>query len=628
MGFIVIFLFVAVLSNAQMIVAGGFGGQVLVNNILVGDGVKTKNIVYQGHSKSIALFERGDSADLGLDAGIILSSGIATDAKGPNDVPDKSGDMSQPGNITLDNIAKIATKDAAVLEFEFMPQTEEIEFKYIFASEEYPRYVDRGFNDVFGFFISGPGISGEQNVALVPGSNVEVTIDNVNHLRNTEYFILNDSSQKVKQKYLQPNGQTVVLKANLTLIPCNWYKIKLGIADVGDRNLDSWVFVGSKSFKHKTGLGNDTTFCSENFNITLDAGHPDRNVLWYPSGERTQKINVKSYGTYTVEVFTQCGSFKDVKKILPAIKPIDIGNDTTICGNEIAKNLEVKARTFDTYQWSNGDTTPTIFVDKPGTYWLKVGRYGCYEEDTITIDAIAIPEVHLGNDTTFCGDFILPLKSNFNGDDYTWNDGSKLGILRATTPGLYWLRVDKDICHDIDTIVLNQRKPFSIDIGDPYQVYCQKRDIRLSTQLNDSSYSFSWNTGDSVGAITVNETGRYKVVVTDKVCGYSDFDETEIVFLAENLDYFVPNAFSPNNDGLNESIGPVFPLSKVDEYSFEVYNLWGEKIFESFVYGEKWDGTYKGKQSEPGVYIWMARIKAECLQDPKMYKWGTVTLMR
>ncbi|MBO6516158.1 MAG: choice-of-anchor L domain-containing protein [Bacteroidia bacterium] len=606
----------------------GFSAQVLVGNVLVGDGVQTRNIKFTGHDRAMALFENGDDAELGLDKGIILSTGIATNAKGPNDIEDKTTAFNWPGNQILDKIAGVNTKDAAVLEFEFKPQTEEIEFKYIFSSEEYLEWVDEGFNDVFGFFISGPGIVGEQNVAKIPGSNVEVTIDNVNHKRNSQYFEQNDNKGSNKHKYLQHDGQTVQLKANLELEACEWYTIKLAIADVGDPDKDSWVFIGSKSFKHKTGIGSDTSFCSEGFVRTLDAGHPGRDVLW-SNGKRTQQIEVSGYGTYWVEVFTQCGSFKDEINILPAIRPISIGNDTMICGNEVDKVLEVKNRVFDRYKWSNGDTTPTLHVDKPGTYSLTVYRDGCTAKDTIQIDDIPIPEFSLGNDTLLCGEVNMNLKPNVSGDDFTWWDGDKNGVKNIKEPGTYWLRVDQGICHYIDTIVVSNRTGLEVDIGPPYRAFCDSKDIRLTTQLNDTStYSIHWNTGARVGAITVTESGFYSVRVKDKICDYESYDDAEILFLSEALDYYVPNAFSPNMDDLNETISPSFTLSEVESYTFAIYNRWGEKVFETNTLGEAWDGNWKGKKAAPGVYMWYASVKADCLPDNKRYQKGTLTIMR
>lgn len=613
---------------SQFIVGEGFSAKVLVDNVLVGEGVETRNIKFTGHPRAIGLFENGTSADLGLDKGIILSTGVAAEAKGPNSSISHTHEFSFPGNKTLDKIAGAATEDAAVLEFEFKPQTEEIEFTYIFASDEYPEWVDRGYNDVFGFFISGPGITGEQNVAKLPGSNIEVTIDNVNHKRNTQFYQSNETKNTSKHKYLQHDGQTTVLKANLTLQPCQWYTIKLAIADVGDAQKDSWVFIGSKSFKHKTGVGEDTSFCSENFVQTLDAGHPGRDVLWSTS-EKTQQIQVKGYGKYWVRVYTDCGSFKDEVNIFPAIDPISIGNDTMICGNEVDQVLEVKNRVFETYKWSNGDTTPTMQVKKPGRYWLTVGRNGCYASDTMEIEDIPIPDFTIGNDTFICGDIDLTLKPNVPGDEYTWNDGSKAGAKKVNSPGVYWLRIDEGICYSTDTVSIGNRTAFTIDIGPPTLSYCETKDVRLTTGITDTSvYKIDWNTGAQVGAITINETGTYTVLVQDKECGFNSYDEVDVAFLSENLNYYVPNAFSPNSDELNETVKPIFGLSEVDEFRYTIYNRWGQKVFETHELGKGWDGMWNGQPAPPGVYIWYSVIKTDCLPDQKRYQKGTLTVLR
>ncbi|MFT5725260.1 MAG: gliding motility-associated-like protein, partial [Bacteroidia bacterium] len=562
------------------------------------------------------------------DKGIIISSGVAAEAKGPNNTLDNTQDMSYPGDVTLDKIAGLQTGDAAVLQFDFKPQTEDIEFKYIFSSEEYIKYVDRGFNDVFGFFISGPGITGQQNVAKIPGSNVEVTIDNVNNEDNSEYFVMNDDPNSNSYKYLQHNAQTVVLKANLTLQACEWYTIKLAIADVGDRDLDSWVFIGSKSFKHKTAIGADTAFCSENFVQTLDAGHPSRQVLW-STGERTQQIKVSGYGQYWVEVFTQCGSFKDEINIYPAIKDISIGEDTLVCGNEVNRVLKVENRVFERYLWSNGDTTPTTVVNKPGQYWLQVSRLGCSEADTMQINEIRVPVFSLGKDTFICGVVDLNIKPNINADDFTWFDDTKTGVKRITNAGTYWLRADLGVCHYIDSITITNRMDLDIDIGPPEMSFCERQDVRLTTQINDTSiYSIRWNTGQEVGAITVNETGLYAVNVVDKICGFMSSDESNVVFLSEALDYYVPNAFSPNLDGINETFSAHVGLTQVDTFHISIYSLWGEKVYESNDINDKWDGKWNGNYVSGGAYIWYAVLKTPCLPDEKRYQSGTLTIMR
>src|SRR5690606_8196735 len=96
-----------------------------------------------------------------------------------------------------------ATYNASVLEFDFIPYSDTVKFRYIFGSEEYREYVNTGFNDVFAFFISGPGYAGYQNIAKLP-NNTTVTIDNINdgeiingayvpQCNNCQYFVYNGS---------------------------------------------------------------------------------------------------------------------------------------------------------------------------------------------------------------------------------------------------------------------------------------------------------------------------------------------------------------------------------------------------------------------------------------------------
>ena len=149
-----------------------------------------------------------------------------------------------------------STNDVAKYTITFIPTADTLQFKYVFASEEYPQYPCTNFNDVFGFFISGPGISGPlsnngENIALVPSTNVPVAISNV-HAGNgagcppmfEEFYNDNTSSG------MQPvfGGVLDVFVAQAIVTPCEEYTIKLIIGDGGDNVFDSGVFLEAKSF--------------------------------------------------------------------------------------------------------------------------------------------------------------------------------------------------------------------------------------------------------------------------------------------------------------------------------------------------------------------------------------------
>jgi|GEM_PF-1412694 len=221
----------------------------LVDNVLVGGCLLVSNITFSGADQSIGSFSSG--FEFGIPNGIIISNGDVMEGTGPS--TSFSSDNS-PGNQTdVDLQALIPgfnVNDAAILEFDFNPVTTTASFSYVFASEEYPNFAPpngSAFNDVFGFFISGPGIAGPysngaENIALIPTTTTPVSINNVNPVTNNAYY------DDVANTFAF-NGYTVPLIAEITgLTPCETYHIKIAIADGGDSVYDSAVFLEANSF--------------------------------------------------------------------------------------------------------------------------------------------------------------------------------------------------------------------------------------------------------------------------------------------------------------------------------------------------------------------------------------------
>jgi gliding motility-associated-like protein len=617
-------------SNAQLVVVDQVGADFIVNKVLVGDrGIAVDNIDYQGYDRAKGYFEFGFKADLGLDRGVILSSGVSVGCKGPNDKEDYTSGRGGAGSQLLDAyLSGTKTIDAATLSFDFKPQTKQVVFNYIFSSEEYVEWIDSGFNDIFGFFISGPGITGKQNVALIPGTSDETSIDNVNTIKNSNYFIHNNDRNSTAYKYLQHDGQTVVLQAILNVTPCEWYTIELAIADVGDDLYDSWVFLEAGSFKHNTGLGPDTTYCYPNFTRVLDAGHPNKNVLW-STGERTQTITVDTFGTYSVEIFTACGSFKDEIVIGPTVKPITIGVDTTICGNEIDVELGVKGRTFEEYLWSTGDTSETIQVLTEGEYWLEVRTKDCPRRDTMVIVGTPYPAFDLGADTVYCGDISHSLNPRVTADSYSWSDGSTDSTKEVTTSGLQVLTVIKDGCSYTDSILIEDEAEFVLDLGPRKIEQCGADEITLSTGIRDSiRYSTLWSTGDTSYSIIVDQGGIYSVTVKSRSCNFEQTEEVEIIQFAGVGKFYVPNAFTPKNDELNNIFQPLQSFTAIKGYSLRIFDLWGHLVFETTDPYAFWDGKVNGAEAISEVYIWTISIRSSCLSDNEQHQSGTIIVLR
>lgn len=224
-------------GEAEFITKKLFGNCVDVFNVsLLSGSAKTAN--------AIGVFNDNTNT-IGLDSGMLITSGDAMLAIGPNNSGSAGIDNGNPGDSLAGTlIPGFTTYDATVFEFDFIPLADTIlAFDFVFASEEYPEFVNSSFNDVFGFFISGPGYNGSENIAFIPGTNIPVSIDNVNAGLNSQYYVDNTTGIT-----LQYDGFTTPIQIVAPVIPLQQYHFKVVIADAGDGIFDSGVFIQAGSF--------------------------------------------------------------------------------------------------------------------------------------------------------------------------------------------------------------------------------------------------------------------------------------------------------------------------------------------------------------------------------------------
>jgi gliding motility-associated-like protein len=235
---------------------------------LVGEGIIISNMTVNGSPFATGFFKNISGTNISLDSGIVLStgrvqtSGTITGLNGPA-VSHASTVLNFPGDAQLNSlVSNGVTGDATILEFDFIPQGDSVSFRYVFSSEEYPQFTCTNFNDVFAFFISGPGIPIPKNIALVPNTNIPVAINSINSgtpggggsittCNNmgvgspfTQYYIDNIGNLQFTH-----NGHTTVLTAKSAVQPCQVYHLKIAIADVLDQSYDSNVFLEARSLK-------------------------------------------------------------------------------------------------------------------------------------------------------------------------------------------------------------------------------------------------------------------------------------------------------------------------------------------------------------------------------------------
>jgi hypothetical protein len=229
---------------------------------LLGGGVAISNVVYTGAPNAAGLFSGGAGSEniIGFDSGIVMGSGsVQTVAphntacnkgvEGPNQCPGNTTVNGTPGDADLTALSGKPTFDAAILQFDFVPQFTTAQFQYVFSSDEYNEYANSPFNDTFGFLVNGV------NCALVPGTNLPVGVNTINggnpygtNAQHPQYFRNNDPATRTVAINTEMDGLTTVLTCNATVNAGVSNHIKLAIADATDPSLDSNVFIAGGSF--------------------------------------------------------------------------------------------------------------------------------------------------------------------------------------------------------------------------------------------------------------------------------------------------------------------------------------------------------------------------------------------
>lgn len=251
---------------AQNVIESQHSADYYVKNVLLGQNVVVGTVSQAGQPASFGQFIC-DSSIVGISKGMILSTGKVNGIFQPNStteytsygvVPDRNNPLK--GDPELDQLANGKSQDAAIIEFDFVPTKNVIEFRYVFASEEFIEYVGSEFNDVFGFFLSGPGITGNKNLAILNDGKTPISVNTINQRKNPEFFRDNTFENSVVSRSkkgtvisklyqsLEFDGLTTILIAKAEVEPFQVYHLKIAIADVADEFLDSGVFLEAASF--------------------------------------------------------------------------------------------------------------------------------------------------------------------------------------------------------------------------------------------------------------------------------------------------------------------------------------------------------------------------------------------
>lgn len=530
-------------SNAQLVVTAG-GSPTTIVNSLIGGGMTVSNVTMNCPTNAYGTFANGNTTNLGLTNGILLTTGDATMAIGPNNIASQgfcnNTSSSDPQLIAIE---PQATYDLCVLEFDVVPECSQLTVRFVFGSEEYPEFVNASFNDAFGFFISGPGPApsctpgfyNNTNVATLPNNTTPVSIDNVNAGNNAAYYVDNTGGTTI-----QYDGFTTVLTRTINLCPCQTYHWKFAIADAGDCIYDSGVFLDFLSCSNAMTLApsstpvTNCTACNGSVGVTITGGTGPFTYNWSPGGYTTPTVNNLCAGTYTVTVTDalSCSPPTTMAVTVGATVPTLTITPTQTnvacfgqCNGTASVNVTGGTPGY-TYNWlPSGGSGPSATGLCPGVYTVDVSdQGGCTETVTFTITEPPQLTATTSSTPAACGNnngsaSVTP-SGGAGGYTYLWQPSGGIG---STDPNLNagtytCIITDVNGCSIAPTVTVASTGGLSSTIAgtDALCFGGATGSVTVTPVGGNPGYTFAWTpnvsaTGTASGLVA----GTYAVVVTD-----------------------------------------------------------------------------------------------------------------
>jgi gliding motility-associated-like protein len=510
----------------------------LVNNI-VGPGNTVSNVTLNCPSGSYATFTNGNTTNVGISQGVLLTTGNATDVNGPG-TNFASVDNLNGSDPLLDGLTPGTTFNTCRIEFDIMPSCSTLQMQYVFGSEEYPEFVGSTYNDVFGFFISGPNPAGpaynNSNIAIIPSTTTAVAINNVNSGSYSQYYVDNQFGSSIVY-----DGFTTPLTAYVNVIPCQTYHMVLAIADVGDPIYDSGVFLSYNGLQCPSALvtaSSDVTICAGG-STTLTANLAATNPVytWTPATglNVTTGSSVIASPTittsYIVTAVSGCNTSTDTVVVTVGGSTVNITPQAaTTCGNPVT----LTASGASTYTWSpatglNVTTGATVNASPATTtVYTVTGTTGtCTATATATVTIGNPLTVSAGPNDTVClgSTYQMNVTGGPVGSTYAWSPSTGLSNASIASPVFngavtttYTVLVtEPGGCTGSDTItIVVAPNPTLATAGFPPSCAggCNGQVVVIPAN-GTQPYSMTWNTGCTTASCNNLCPGTYSVTITD-----------------------------------------------------------------------------------------------------------------
>jgi gliding motility-associated-like protein len=355
----------------------------------------------------------------------------------------------------------------------------------------------------------------------------------------------------------------------------------------------------------KLSLGKDTAFCRAPLTVIAPPGFA---FYQWNTGSTNDSIIVMATGTYSITATDACGK-QQTDQIIVSQTPggvISLGPDRKICIGDSAQFSAPSG--FASYVWtasyqidlinqSKASVTPTT---NDTVFVTATTADGCESKGVAAVNVFSPVPVFLGADTSICGNDGMILKAVGDFYEYKWSSGSNSSEIAINVSGEYFVEAKSaGGCVSRDTIDVSVLDAPEINMPGVYS-FCNGMPALISP-VGDSP-EYLWSTGETTKSIVVPKSGEYTLRITgDNGCANSATTFVTIENCYKGIAY--PNAFTPNDDGVNDTYKPVIGAT-FTSYEFTIYNRWGLLVFRTTDVKAAWDGRFSGRQQDAGNYVW------------------------
>lgn len=361
-------------------------------------------------------------------------------------------------------------------------------------------------------------------------------------------------------------------------------------------------------------LGDNFVLCAgETDELSVTAGF--ESVTWSVAGEVGDQITIDEAGNYSVTVGAlNCFASDNITVTTPVFPNLDLGPDTSICvDQDITFGINALG------EWNTGESLTNYTADTEGWYWQELSSMGCSIRDSVYLSVINYPNIELGEDFYLCPNttatFQLPQAGS-------WSTGTFSDELVISSPGNYSVVVANQQCAVADQVEALFISLPEVDLGEEVDI-CSGDQISFDAD-GDFHDNILWSTGETESFITLYNSELLTVEVSNFCATVRD--SVQVNFSDCNFQVYIPNAFTPDFDGINDVWG--FEGMNVAEFELILFNRWGELVWQTDSLSDTWqgglqDGTHFGQNE-----VYHYKYKALSIYDDVVDGGGFVVILR